>query len=280
MYTDPSWSKMVMNSTTEGGTRVAKEVLYLHFGRQCPGTFLAEQARKTAEVLQIPYRQVDISERPDLAEKCNLFIPGTVFIDDVRVVYGTSEQMLESYRLRGPIPGTQSYEPKPGGQVERVEHLTDKTCGVAFRSCIPSLTNEQEQRKTTWLGSEVEHKGFTGILGWSGEEVVGFVEALPEKLIPYPIGQKSSDSLFITCLYSPIEWGLDRDYRVSLLQQLSLEAVKQGYTSISVISGKDTPYPNGPMTVFDESGFVIVKKMGMVLLRHHWEEAWLMRKSL
>lgn len=103
---------------------------------------------------------------------------------------------------------------------------------------------------------------------------------MPETLIPYPLGAKQDDCLFITCLYSPIEWGLEQDYRESLLQHLLVEAKAHGYRGISVISGVETPYPNGPIAVFQQLGFKRVRLMGQALLWHKWESAWLLRQQL
>ncbi len=258
---------------------LAKELIYLHFGRQCPGSFLAEQAKRAANMLQVPLRDIDASERPDLAEHYNLFYPGAVFMEDVPLVYGSAAQMVESYLRRGPLPGVQHYEAKPLGQVERVEILHAGNCGCAFGSCLPSLSDSQSRQKAEWLRT-MANSGFAGLIGWQGEQVVGFVEVLPETAIPYSLGVKRPEYGFITCLYSPIEWGLDKDYRVSLLEHLFSHAMQQGYHGLSVVSGVETPYPNGPMAVFEHLGFDRVKQMGRVLLKHKWEEAWLMQKQL
>lgn len=260
---------------------MARELLYLHFGRQCPGTYFGEKASQAAELLQLPFRSVDISERPDLAEQHNIFVPGAVVIDDFQLTFpGSAEQMAESYRLRGPLPGEQEYEPKPPGEVDRVELLCAESCGRAFGCCLPRLTEEQAQQKAAWLGATQGADGFTGLVGYASERVVGFVEALPETLIPYPIGERQQHRLFITCLYSPIEWGLETDYRESLLRHLLIQAKQHGYSGISVISGVETPYPNGPLAVFEHLGFERVREMGRILLRHKWEDAWLLQRRL
>lgn len=258
---------------------MAQELLYLYFGRQCPGTFLAEQASRVADLLQLQLRSVDVSALPELAEQYNLFYPGAVFIDGFQLVYGSAEQMVESYQRRGPLPGEQKYEAKPQGEVERVEMLHASNCACAFRSCLRKLSDSQEQQRAEWLRT-VAGSNFAGLVGWQGEQVVGFVEVLPETAIPYPLGVKRSEYGFITCLYSPIEWGLDKDYRASLLEHLFCHAREQGYHGLSVISGVETPYPNGPIAVFEQLGFERVKPMGRVLLRHKWEDAWLLHKQL
>jgi hypothetical protein len=262
------------------GIILAEELLYLHFGRQCPGTFFSEQASRAAELLQLPYREVDISQRPDLAERYNLFLPGAVVIGEFRLDFpGQAEEMVESYRRQGPLLGKHDYQAMPPGQVERVEELRAQNCACAFRSCLRQLTADQGQRKAEWLGKVIDD-GFAGLIGWQGDEVVGFVELLPETAIPYPLGVKRSQYGFITCLYSPIDWGLQNDYRTSLLTHLFVHAKEHGYRGLSVIAGLETPYPNGPIAVFDQLGFQRVKYMGKVMLRYRWEDAWLLQKQL
>lgn len=258
---------------------MTKELLYLHFGRQCPGTYFGEKASQAAELLKLPFRSVDISDRPDLAEQHNVFVPGAVVIGDFQLTFpGSPQQMAESYRLRGPLPGKQEYDPKPVGEVERVEVLNSRSCGPAFGCCLPSLTDEQARQKAAWLTITQGVDGFAGLIGYATDRVVGFVEGLPETLIPYPIGERRRDCLFITCLYSPIEWGLEQDYRESLLRHLLIQAKEHGFAAISVVSGVETPYPNGPIGVFERLGFTRVKEMGRILLRHKWEDAWLLER--
>lgn len=260
---------------------MAEELLYLHFGRQCPGDYFAEQARRAAELLQLPFRSVDVTGQPDLASRHNLFCPGALYVGDIQLIFpGPAEVMVESYRRGGgPLPGEQEYQAKPAGRVDRVEILRADNCGCAFRSCLRRLSDQQERQKAEWL-RQLTGGDFAGLIGWQGNEVVAFAEVLPETAVPYPLEEKRADYGFVTCLYSPIEWGLDRDYRGSLLEQLFTHARDQGYRGLSVISGVETPYPNGPLAIFEQLGFQRTRRMGGVLLRHKWEEAWLMQRAL
>lgn len=273
---------MKLESLSESGEeKLVKELLYLYFGQQCPSIYMGEQASKAAELLGIPFRTMDISERPDLAEDYNLFFPGTIVIDDFQLVYpGKPEQIAESYRRRGPIPGQQHYQPMPAGQVDELEYLLPGTAGKAFTICIPALGCACAASKTAWLQKYTKASKFAGLIGYAGSKPVGFVEVLPETAIPYPIGDKQDSRAFITCLYSPIEWGLDHDYRASLVQRLLPELRQHGYKAVSVISGVESPYPNGPEHILQPLGFERVKKMGTATLRHKQEEAWLLRHNL
>ena len=255
-----------------------QEVLYLHFGSQCPGFYMGLQAKKAAHLLGYEYREHDISARPDLAEKYNLFCTGTIVIGDFQLHYpGKPEQIVESYRTRSALPGEQAYEALPYDDVDETTPLTPETAGLAFSLCIPHLTDALVCRKREWLAKYPQAREFAGLIGFKDGKPVGFVEVLPETAIPYSIGEKRTDRAFITCLYSPSEWGLDYDYRPSLLENLSLQLKDRGYRGLSVISGLETPYPNGPEQVFKASGFERVKLIGKALLRHKWEEAWLMQ---
>ncbi len=260
---------------------MTKEVLYLYFGRQCPGYYMGLQARKAAGLLGYAYRELDISERPDLAQQYNLFCPGTISIDDFQLHYpGRPEEIVESYRTRSTLPGKQAYAALPYDEVDVTRPLIPATAGLAFRICMPNLTDSQFISKQEWLARYPQAREFAGLIGFKEGEPVGFVEVLPEAAIPYPLADKRSDRAFITCVYSPNEWGLERDYRPSLLRSLGTELRNRGYSGLSVISGVETPYPNGPEPVFLASGFERVQPMGKALLRHKYEETWLMRLDL
>ncbi|MGE5654295.1 MAG: hypothetical protein ACM3ZQ_08580, partial [Bacillota bacterium] len=152
--------------------------------------------------------------------------------------------------------------------------------GEAFGCCIPGIGAELCSAKANWLRQHGASTGFCGLIGYAADQAVGFAEILPETMIPYPLGEKSAQRAFITCLYSPNEWGLKLDYRVSLIRALMGELPKHGYHELSIICGTETPYPNGPEGILLPLGFTRVKTMGKALLRHKWEEAWLLRKQL
>lgn len=260
---------------------MANEVVYFYFGKQCPGYYMGLQAGKAANLLGYTYSEIDISERPDLAVQYNLFCPGTISIEDFQLHYpGKPEQIVESYRTRGPLPGKHVYEALPYDEVDEIIPLIPETAGLAFRICVPSLSDEQVCCKQEWLAIYPQAREFAGLIGFKKGKPVGFVEVLPETAIPYPIGEKRADRAFITCVYSPIEWGLEYDYRPSLLKHLSSNLKNRGFSGLSVISGVETPYPNGPEPELSAIGFKRVKLMGMGLLRYKWEEAWLMRLDL
>jgi len=257
------------------------EVVYFYFGKQCPGYYMGLQAQKAADLLSYTYKEIDISDRPDLATKYNLFCPGTIVIEDFQLHYpGKPEQIIESYRTRSPLPGKHVYEALPLDEVDEIRPLVPDTAGFAFRICVPNLTDEQIHCKQEWLANYPQAREFAGLIGYKKGRPVGFVEVLPETAIPYPIGEKLADRAFITCVYSPNEWGLEYDYRPSLLKHLSSELKSRGFCGLSVISGLETPYPNGPEPLLSAIGFKRVKHMGKTLLRHKWEEAWLMRLDL
>lgn len=258
-----------------------KQVSYFYFGRQCPGFYMGEQARKAADLLGYEYGELDISHRPDIAEQHNLFCAGTIVIDSFHLHFpGRPEQIVESYLAQGPLSGKHNYAPLPSEEVDDTLPLTPDTLLQAFGLCIPSLTDDQLNFKREWLDNYPQTQQFGGLIGFKGSTPVAFAEVLRETQIPYPLGEKRPNHAFITCVYSPNEWGLERDYRPSLLKRLVTELKRRGYTALSVISGLDLPYPNGPETIFTSCGFDRVKLMGPILLRHSWDEAWLMRLTL
>ena len=260
---------------------MSKQVLYFYFGRQCPGFYMGEQARRAADLLGYAYSELDISHRSDIAEQHNLFCAGTIIIDGFHLHFpARPEQLVESYLAQGPLPGRHNYAQLPSDEVDDILPLTPDTLATAFGLCIPSLTGEQLNLKRKWLDNYPQTRQFGGLIGFKSGIPVAFIEVLRETQIPYPTGGKRPDHAFITCVYSPNEWGLERDYRPSLLKLLVPELKHRGYTGLSVISGLHLPYPNGPEAIFASCGFERVKRMGPVLLRHSWDEAWLMRLKL
>lgn len=256
------------------------QVSYFYFGRQCPGFAMGEHARQAAELLGFAYRETDISHRPDLAEEHGLFCAGTVVIDGFHIHFpGRPEQLVASFKARGPLPGTHSYTSLPQGELDGTVPLTSDTVSTAFSLCIPGLSDSQVDCKQHWLRQYPEVSSFSGLIGTISGRPVAFVEVLPETRIPYPLGDKRSERAFITCVYSPNEWGLELDYRVSLLNHLIDELRLRGFAGVSVISGLTLPYPNGPEPLFTACGFSPVKSTGQILLRHGRDEAWLFRRQ-
>ena len=224
------------------------------------------------------YAEVDITHRADLAQELNLFFPGTIICDDVKLVYpGKPELMAASIRTKQPNPGSMYYTPLPQGQVQRIVPLSLSTAAQVFKTCLPHTATDCFVRKERWL--EQFDRGFYGYAGYVDDAIVAFAEILPEDAIPYPLPGKSSERGFITCLYSPNEHGLKLDYRQDLLR-LALADPANPYREISIIAGIETPYPNGPEAVLLSAGFSRVKYMGPAMLSRKWEDAYLMRAGV
>lgn len=198
--------------------------------------YLARQAQGAAQLLGLGYRAIDITHNPTVAAERNLFFPGTIAIDDFQLVYpGTPEQIAESYRHRGPLPGQQSYTQRPQGKVERLVAFSAANPELAFSLCQRNLTPELICTKREWLTQFAKARVFAGAVGYSGDAPVAYAEILPETAIPYPIGEKRADRAFITCLYSPNEWGLVEDYRQACCESSS---PAQGAGLYRCLSGK------------------------------------------
>lgn len=260
------------------------QMLYLHYGAQCPGyIYMGQQAEGMALELGRSCRCIDVEAEPEYALEHGMFFPGMIVIDDLRMVYpGTVEQMLESYRLRGPIPGDANTELGSPGDVEQIEALTPEMSMEAARVCLGGVVSHSGPRdKLRWLKRLAPGltDGVSGYLGIVDGRPVGGVEFVRETDIPYPIPRRREDWIFITCLYSTPASG--NNFRPAMLEALLDRAVHLGYRGVSAVAGLETPYPNGPWPTFADAGFETVdENLGRALLRHRWERMVMVDRGL
>ncbi len=230
-------------------------------------------ARELAGVLNRSYVPVDVAESPDYAVRHRMFFPAMVVVDDFRLVYpGTAQQMLESYRRSGPIPGELAWRELPAGDVTSVMPLTPGRAGEASAICLgDGASGVGVGDKERWLEDESATviDGICGLIGYCADTSVGGVEFVRETRIPYPIPGRRENWIFVTCLYSAPS--ALSDYRPVMLQQLVGWARELGYRGVSAVTGEETPYPNGPLRTFERAGFSPGPTLGRALLRNRWE---------
>ena len=257
-----------------------KDVLYLHYGAQCPGyRYMGEQGQNLAAVLGRPYRWIDVARRPEYAERHSMFFPGMIVIDDFSLVYpGRVDQMLDSYRRRGPIPGEMHWVAKPQVEPDEILPLVPGRADEAASICIKGTSCVQD--KKNWLRIEARELvgGEVGYLGRVGGRAVAAVEFVREDRVPYPLGRRSEGSIFVTCLYGVAS--APEDYRLALLMALKGRARDLGYRRIRAVTGNETPYPNGPWPTFEAAGFQRGPFLGRALLRHRHEDMYLVLLDL
>ncbi len=257
-----------------------EDVLYLHYGAQCPGyRYMGEQGQKLAAVLGRPCRWIDVAKRPEYAERHSMFFPGMIVIDDFSLVYpGRVNQMLDSYRRRGPIPGETDWAVKPLVEPDEILPLVPGGADEAASICIKGASRVED--KKNWLTKEARELagGEVGYLGRVGGQAVAAVEFVREDRVPYPLPRRSEGSIFVTCLYS--DASAAGDYRLALLRALKGRARDLGYRGISAVTGIETPYPNGPWPTFEAAGFRRGPFLGRALLRHRREDMYLVQLDL
>ena len=65
-----------------------------------------------------------------------------------------------------------------------------------------------------------------------------------------------------------------------MLEHLIEYLKAQGYKKVQVIAGRRTAYPNGPVSLFFENGFIEVAEIDSIILKTRKEELVLMEKVL
>ncbi len=65
-----------------------------------------------------------------------------------------------------------------------------------------------------------------------------------------------------------------------LLKKLLNSPVKNGYESISIIAGEETPYPNGPVDFLERTGFNKGQYLDKIFLRYKWEQIYFMEYKI
>ncbi len=246
-------------------------VCYYRLGHQCYGASnMGEKAAELATLLNYDYREIDLEKYPEATQKEKLFFPGTIVIDDFKTVFpGTAEELLAAYRQNGPIEGKHSYRTCPDGIPDKILKLNNHLAAGA-KICMGKQKNKLNEKKK-WLEKHQRYTyGTSGFIAYKGNNPVAAVEFIQEKQSVYSLPAKRTDVLFITCIYNQPQ--LTDDYRAPLIGKTSEFAQKHGFKAISVIAGKETPYPNGPKAFFQQHGFVEKMYLDRVLLRHHYEE--------
>jgi hypothetical protein len=256
--------------------------LLLHFGVQCPWQpWVAEQVGEAAKRLNGSVQVLDVSGRPELAERYQLFTPFLTLINGVlRVTAPTPAAELVRIAKEGTRPGPfEPVHPQEVGVADAVVPLTASNLKETCRLCVPDPTGSGIREKMAWCDGILkrvpgEHLGFCA---WQDGRVVGAVECLPSDLIPYPIPRKEAEIAFITCLYS-FEDGLD--YRGQVLERLLEYLPGTAYREVQVITGRHTPYPNGPEAFFSPYGFIRIAELGKIALREGEDEIFLLSRDL
>lgn len=228
---------------------------------------MGEQAKGLAERLNFSYQEIDMSKTTPPKD---LYLPGNIVIDDFTIVYpGSVDQLELVYKTRSPIKGGTTFKAKQKAKDANIKPLSENIKDGSI-ICLPKRVESCE--KLNWYKqlSKHTHDNF-GYIAYDKNQPVAAVEFLRQDLIPYQCVKEDKDFLFITCIYNNPE--AKKDYRYLLMQRLIEFAKDKKFSGISVISGVNEPYPNGPRRFFNDLNFEEKFFVGSHLLKYDTDKA-------
>jgi len=202
----------------------------------------------------------------------------TVINEKIRLPSPTSADELVKIAQEGiSAKPTILHTPGSVAKADKVQPLTIENLMDTCPLCIPNGEPRGCQAKQAWAVQNKVQKGIFGFIAYKKRKAVAAAEFLPTTLVPYPLPEKNSALAFITCIYP----GEDTiDHRDQVLETLRDYLANRGYKALHVITGRRTPFPNGPVSFFLSHGFKELSEIDRVILREGEEELILMEKSL
>ncbi len=258
------------------------DLLFLHCDGQCPWhLWMKEQVVEAARELGYNVEIVDLTRDPEMAERYRVFFPFlTIIRGEIRTSGPVPARELVRIAREGMEASKTVPKPlKPQGRAQTISSLTAENVCDTCRLCNYD-TAESRGAKRKWAGQikEATRDKVVGLISYDGDEPVAAVEFVPSTLVPYPLPEKQPTTAFITCVYS--REGDALDYRGQVLEHLISLLPTMGYEKVQVMSGRRTPYPNGPGPLFVLHGFEEVAEVGDAILSLGREEIVLMGRDL
>ena len=258
-------------------------VQFIYFGGQCPWKeWMIEQIISSTEILGIKYELIDLMEYPEYAEKYELFFPfTTIFDNSLKIPSPISAGEIikitkDGYNIQTRI----SSNTRKKGKAEKISTLTIENIQDSCLICNASINPGYCFSKTNWALkiNQLVPNNILGFISYNNEETAAVVEFLPSILVPYPIPKKEKSNLFITCIYSSFFQG--PDYRGEILEKATEYLSENNFDRISVISGVNGAFPNGPKDFFIDYGFSVKKELGEVYLKEGIDNLIFMEKKI
>lgn len=185
----------------------------------------------------------------EIARQQGLFFPTLTVVNGVKRYFSPISEKFFNSLLNNQYPEEKPYIIKHGREkyTGEIIPLTEKNIEVAG-TCTGRNCFESSQKKLAFLkGCCVDVLGFINV---EGNTLLGGVEYVPSKIVPYDI-PKSEDIAFLTCVYL----SSDRyDYKSAPLKALE-EYLKDKYSKIIAISDEVGTFPNGDLEWFLDNGF-------------------------
>lgn len=214
----------------------------------------------------------DISDNSLLAKKMNIFFPTLIVLDKKKRYYSPLRKSFLEQVANGIYPQENPFLPAISQTFikEIIEPLYLDQVDIAC-DCCGNKTFKNCKRKKEFLKQYdlniygFIHKNMNG-------ELVGGVEYLPARVIPYDIPH-DEHTAFLTCVYMTDS---TYDYKSAPLMELE-EYLSNSYKRIIAISDEKGIFPNGNLDFFAKNGF---KDDGIIFEDENYCRLHLMAKDL
>lgn len=224
------------------------KIEFYYWDMQCPiNNEMLILLKKYSKYFEITFHNV--KDDFEIARQHQLFFPTLTVVDGVNRYFSPiSDKFLDSL-LNNQYPEEKPFIIKHGREkyTGEIIPLTEKYIEVAGtctgRNCSISCKKKYVFLKDYGLD-------ILGFINVEGNKLLGGVEYVPSKIVPYDI-PKAEDIAFLTCAYL----SSDRyDYKSASLKALE-EYLKDKYSKIIAISDEVGTFPNGDLKWFLDNGF-------------------------
>lgn len=214
----------------------------------------------------------DISNNHLLAGEMKMFFPTLIVLDKKKRYYSPLRKSFLEQAANGIYPEEKPFLPTISRNFTKgiIEPLSLDKFDIACE-CCGDKTSEDCKKKIEFLKQyELDIYGFIHKNGKG--ELVGGVEYLPAKIIPYDIPH-DEDTAFLTCVYMT-----DAAYDYKSAPLMELEKYLTGeYKRILAISDEKGVFPNGDLDFFISNGF---RDEGVIFEDENYCRLHLMTKKL
>lgn len=236
---------------------MSKQLLFLHFGMQCPyHEHLITRLKAISAETGAGLETIDFAGRPDICRVHRIFSPTLLLVNGRYRWNGPFDEETVLQMLDDHPP-----ERKPYAVIDGLEEFRgdlvpydSTTAALAAHACF--LRNEPGlcAAKAAWAKAILERTGLPhlGYLHLDEGHCIGGAEYLPIGEVPYPIPGPRAGDAFITCSYLS---NAERDCKAYPLARL-LESLRElSFKRALVIASRDVAFPNGLKDWFERRGF-------------------------
>ena len=224
------------------------QVDFYYYSYQCPLNY--NMLRLLSECKDIELNTYDIAQKPELAEKMQMYFPTLTIINgNTRRYSPITAGFIEELKA-GRVPKERPFCPKNGTKPAQGRLVSiganniEKAC-----LCCGSPCAESAVCKAKFL--ELHGEEPFGYMLLDGKKaLLGGAEYLPSLSVPYSV-PKDEETAFITCCYLT-----DEEYDCKSAPLSALErSLAEKYSRVTVISDEKGVFPNGNMEFFLLHGY-------------------------